>query len=408
MRTIHMALSRKLGLLMILVTAGMISAPLMAQTCNTSGPVTLTSQAQVASFQTDYGTPGCTIMTDDLRISGADITDLSPLGLTTVASPAKFVIDANTTLVTLNGLSLSSVYWLEINNNPALTSIDGLSTVTSAGGPVFVQNNAMLTNLDGLSGLSGLPGGALWLSDNSSLADLSGVSGITNTGGSLVILNNAVLANLNDLTNLVAVNGLTIMNNAALASISGLSSLTSAGTTGSVNIRNNPILANLTGLSGLTSVGGLVIDNNDALTDLNPLSGITNVGNSTALALLYNDGLTDITGLANVQGVGFEVDIIGNTSLSQCSILARLLDQVDDFAPGPGPGAAGIPDVGGDVIISGNLPGCNSVPEIVGGDPPPPPTGGPSIPVPSLGLYAQLLLILMTLLAGLVWYRHRL
>jgi hypothetical protein len=44
-----------------------------------------------------------------------------------------------------------------------------------------------------------------------------------------------------------------------------------------------------------------------------------------------------------------------------CSALNKLLDQVDDGDAGPGPGGAGIPDVGGNVTIKSNLPGCNSV-----------------------------------------------
>ncbi|MGB8634664.1 MAG: hypothetical protein WCD36_05205 [Rhodanobacteraceae bacterium] len=398
----------RLGLPIVLLVALGFCTPLAAQVCSTGGPVTLSSQAQVASFQADYGAPTCDTMSDDLTVSGADITDLSPLGLTTMITPARFVIDGNTSLVTLDGLSLTSVYWLQVSNNPAVTSINGLSTVVSAGGPVIIRNNALLTNVNGLSGLSSLPGGALQLADNTSLADLGGVSGITSTGGSLVIQNNAALTNLNALTNLTGVNGLVIMDNAALASISGLSSLTSTGATGSVNIRNNPNLASLTGLSGLTSVGGLVISNNDALTDLDPLIGITSVGNSTSLALLNNDSLVDITGLANVEGVGFQVEISGNTSLSQCSILARLLDQVDDFAPGPGPGVAGIPDVGDDVIIGGNLSGCNSVPEIVGAPPPPPPPGMQSVAVPALASWTRLALVLMILGAGLIGFRREL
>jgi hypothetical protein len=53
-----------------------------------------------------------------------------------------------------------------------------------------------------------------------------------------------------------------------------------------------------------------------------------------------------------------------------CYALAPLLDAVDDALPGPGPGAAGIPDVGGDVTISNNLPGCNSVAQILAVRPP--------------------------------------
>lgn len=64
--------------------------------------------------------------------------------------------------------------------------------------------------------------------------------------------------------------------------------------------------------------------------------------------------------------VGSDVDITLNPALENCSGLNALLDDVDDGAPGPGPGTAGIPDVGGDVTLSGNLTGCNSVDEVNG------------------------------------------
>jgi hypothetical protein len=60
------------------------------------------------------------------------------------------------------------------------------------------------------------------------------------------------------------------------------------------------------------------------------------------------------------------VQIVENAALSDCSALERLLDFIDDAAPGPGPNGQGIPDVGGSVSIDANLPGCNSVEEIVG------------------------------------------
>ena len=381
MKELRSTVSRQPGAT-ILAAALLLSAPLLAQVCDTSGPVSLSTQAQVASFQTDYGP--CDTMSNDLVISGADISDLSPLGLTSFVqlSPASadFRVHDNPSLHTLDGLGLTHVNWLEIKNNPQLTSIAGLSTVTSAdpASAVVISNNPLLISVDGLAGLSSL--GGLILQDNASLADLSGTSAITSIDGiegSLVIANNDALTDLDDLNNLGAVNGLAIVDNAMLSSISGLSNLTDAGMSsgspfglgGTVTIERNPSLASLAGLSGLSAVaGGLSIVDNDALTDLDPLAGIAAVGDAGSSAVLdisENDSLTDITGLANVQGVTFAVAVQFNISLRHCSILARLLDQVDDFAPGPGPGAAGVPDVGGDVILNGNLPGCNSIGEVM-------------------------------------------
>lgn len=360
MRTIKLEISRNLAKVFMLVCGVLAGSNIFAQVCSTD-PITLSSQADVVGFQAAYGP--CNTITANLTISGNDIVDLSPLGLTTVAVPAHLVIQANPQLANLDGLALTSFYWLEVNNNATLTDIDALSTVGSASGPVFVQSNPLLTNVDGLSGLSSI-GGALWLQNNASLSDLSGLSAVTSTGGSLVIWNNDALANLDALANVVSVNGMVINDNGMLTSISGLANL--GPTSGAVYIRSNPALASLQGLSGLTSVGGLVIDSNASLTNLDALIGLAHIGNITSLALFNNTALTDISGLANVEGVGFNVEVTGNTALTDCSILERLLDDFDDFDPGPGPGTAGIPDVGDDVTIELNAEGCNSLEDIVG------------------------------------------
>jgi hypothetical protein len=105
------------------------------------------------------------------------------------------------------------------------------------------------------------------------------------------------------------------------------------------------------GLSALTSVAGsemadqrfLHIENNAALTNLDGLSAVTSVG---------------------IQGSGNAVVLInGNDALFDCRGMLRLLDQWDDAEPGPGGGI--IPDVGGEVILGGNLVGCNSIDEIL-------------------------------------------
>ena len=69
--------------LTILILIAMIfSAPASAQDC-TPDDITLSSQAEVDNFQVNHGP--CDTVTGDLKISGNDIVDLSPLSaLTTV------------------------------------------------------------------------------------------------------------------------------------------------------------------------------------------------------------------------------------------------------------------------------------------------------------------------------------
>ncbi len=357
-------MKRRLGQWLVLISLALCSSPLLAVNCMPDS-IALSSQADVDNFQAVHG-PGCDSIVTQLTISGVSITDLTPLsGLTIGARASKILIDG-TSLASLEGLSaLSSVYWLEINNNNLLSNIDALSNLVSVGGPLFINGNPLLGNVNGLAGLTVMSGGALFLENNASLADLSGISGVTSIGASLVVKNNDALTNLDDLIGLshVAAN-INISDNDALTDMSGLSGLVEFNA--ALYMRNNSMLASIGSLPNLTDIGGLVIWNNNALINLDGLSGVTTIGNQTSLAISYNDVLTNINALVGLVSVGFEVEIIDNPALGQCSSLKTLLDQVDDALSGPGPGEAGIPDVADNVTISGNLAGCNSIDDIVG------------------------------------------
>jgi hypothetical protein len=81
-----------------------------------------------------------------------------------------------------------------------------------------------------------------------------------------------------------------------------------------------------------------------------------------------NTSLTSLAPLAGLQEVWGLLWVTGNTSLTDCSALRKILDDVDDGPPGPGPKNPGDPpDVADmeDVDISGNGPGCGSIEEIL-------------------------------------------
>lgn len=203
--------------------------------------------------------------------------------------------------------------------------LDGLSGLTEVGSSLYIQNNPLLGNVTGLSALTHV-GRNLWVQNNDSLTGLDGLSALTTVNHLLAIFENDVLTH-----------------------IDGLAALTVVG--GSLVIRDNPLLSNLDGLSAVTSVAGaenadqrfLHIENNPALTNLDGLSAVTNLG---------------------IRGIGWTVLLIKrNQALSQCNGIWRLIDQWDDAEPGPG--GSLLPDVAGDVIISDNLPACNSIEEIL-------------------------------------------
>lgn len=106
-----------------------------------SGDKLLRSQAQVNAFPA-----GCTQYNGNIRIEGADITDLSPLtNLQRINGNFQILFNAN--LASLAGLSsLTSVAGeLLIQGNGALTSLAGLEKLTRIGGRLAIINNATLT-----------------------------------------------------------------------------------------------------------------------------------------------------------------------------------------------------------------------------------------------------------------------
>lgn len=156
------------SLLLSLLLTGPLS--LSAQVYN--GSLTLGSQAAVDAFS-------YTEITENLTISGSDITNL-------------------------NGLSSLAVVGggLKISGNDLLTNLDGLSGLTLTGTRaalipngafLLITDNAALTNLDGLSSLDPVVVVEFEISNNDELMNLDGLSGFTRPIGLVTIKNNAKL-----------------------------------------------------------------------------------------------------------------------------------------------------------------------------------------------------------------------
>ena len=320
----------------------------VAQFCNPMD-IRLSSQLEVDNFQADNG-PCDTIGT--LTVRGEDITSLTGLsGLTRVAGTL-LEISGNNRLENLDGLeSLTAVAGdLIITDNNVLTNIDGLSSLSMVTiDPVYkieILRNAALRNLDGLSSLTGLEG-ALIIHLNDSLSNIHGLSNLEEVGAILHIAANHALADLNGLENLTSVGALGIVNNASLADISGLSSLKTVVIW--FEISWNPMLDSLDGLSAFTSVGA-------------------SFPASENLQIQYNKTLKNLDGLSALQSVQGLI-LENNPLLADCQGIVRLVDPIDDYVPGPGPGVAGIPDIGTRAIIQNNSEKCNSVNAILGDAP---------------------------------------
>src|SRR5258706_7002770 len=212
-----------------------------------SGNITLSSQAQIDAFP---AARGCTEITGTLTISGNDITNLDSLYF----------------LKKIDGD-------LQISNNPNLTSMKGLSSLTyvgaGGGGPypgLHITYNPKLPDLDGLNKLAFIAG-MLEISNNDTLTNVDGLSLLASIGApfpsyqSLIITNNPALTSLSGLRSITSLRGiLRIVNNASLPNLDGLESLTRIASAQGENtflaITGNASLTNIDGLSALAEVSG--------------------------------------------------------------------------------------------------------------------------------------------------------
>ena len=134
------------------------------------GNLTLSTQAQVDAFPVNY--PGCSNLSVNLTIQGADITNL----------------DGLSGLVTIDGILL-------IQYSHALVDITGLMNITTITRELQFEECHALTSLDGLQNLTSL--GKLELQGMDALTDISQLSGLTTITDDLHINDCDALTNLN-------------------------------------------------------------------------------------------------------------------------------------------------------------------------------------------------------------------
>ena len=148
-----------------------------------------------------------------------------------------------------------------------------------------------------------------------------------------------------------------------------------------LTVANSTDITNIDALANLTSVGGdLYIYENAALTNLGGLANLTSVGDELYIGI--NTALANIDGLAKLTSVGGFLNIANNTALTNCQGIAPVLGWPN------GPPAD---SVVGDITISRNATGCNSVDEILASYSPPAATPVPVGPIWLLGMMAGLL-----------------
>lgn len=160
----------------------------------------------------------------------------------------------------------------------AITSLNGLSNITSITGALEIREVPALLTLSGLENLETV-GTDLIIREVSGLSNLEALSSLTAVGGEFTVRSCPDLTDLDGVENLTTVGlGLIIRDCAALVSIEGLSGVTFVGEI--LEVVENPILTSLSGLEAVATIvggdeGALVIEENSLLTSLEGLGSAT-------------------------------------------------------------------------------------------------------------------------------------
>jgi len=238
-----------------------------------TGDVQLLTQQEVEDFGVNNYSAiiGRLLIGDMNNPTPASIVSLEPLGaLTTVSSSLR--IEDNTALTNIDGLNnIIEVGNLILEDNTVLTNVNGLSGLTATGG-FYITRNPLLTSIEGLSNLTYVE--YLYINVNESLTTLNGLQNLTTINESLEISRTA-LTNIDALSNVTTLEyDLVIVYNEYLTNIEGLKNLSFVGE--DINIERNSLLTNLDGLIGLTTVvGDFYIYDNNALLNADGLSNLT-------------------------------------------------------------------------------------------------------------------------------------
>ena len=286
----------------------------------------ISRQGQIDSFPINY--PNCTAIEGNVEIiDNWDDIDIRNL-------------DGLNTITQIGGS-------LEIRQCGLLDSLSGLNNLTAIGGDLIIFNNNDINNLSGLDGIYNI-GGAIRIEGNTYLTSLKGIGNINFIKDDLVITGTGILTNLSGLENIDSIGGDLILHwHEDLVSLSGLNGLKFLG--GKFLVTSAFNLKSFTGLDSLTEIGGdLVISGCYDIYDLTGLDNINSIAGD--LRITYNPNLIELNGLYNLKSSSIEnLKIENNTKLSDCAIKS-----ICDYLVAPG----------GEIEISGNAPGCNSLEEV--------------------------------------------
>ncbi len=262
----------------------------------------------------------------------------------------------------INGFPPSTIGGdLKISDNPSLSTLNSLETISSIGGNVEIVDNAQLSfchitpicdhltsggtatisgnlgdcldlptvtalcdgdcpvgdlvfnsqaEVDAFIGCSKVTGSVTIYSTDLSdpITDLSPLDPVEEITGTLWITDNSHLTNISAFPNLTSLFQFNVFNNSNLCCFELLGPLNN----GLINFNNNPDLTEITGFPNLEIADWLLLVNNPLLADISGFSGLKQV---VTQLNLDNLGITDVSGLASLETVTDFLLVIDNSVL---------------------------------------------------------------------------------------------
>ena len=225
-------------------------------------------------------------------------------GLNNLDFSSSLMIHDNQSLQNIDGLeSLNQIaqrIW--IYDNPSLVSLEGLLGLDTIGainsyGGITIRNNDLLVNLSGLDSIKYMT--KLYVEENDALTSIQGFPKYAQQTNWIRIAHNNSLQNLEGLEGINYLYGLFIISNPALENLNALADLDSIGGSKFVIDSCNALL-NLNGLQNLTFCGGeLELFRCDSLNDISDLQGLTYLPEGFGLSNLPS--LSSLEGLQNIE-----------------------------------------------------------------------------------------------------------
>ncbi|WP_196889318.1 T9SS type A sorting domain-containing protein [Aureivirga sp. CE67] len=221
-------------------------------------------------------------------------------------------------------------------DNPNITNLNGLSSLTKIRGTLFISNMSNLTSLQGLNNLTTIVAddtgfSEVHISYLSKIKDMQGLNNLTSVQGTLRITHNDNLIDMDGLQNLTTLNS-------------------------ALEIANNDKLLFLTGLENINYLGagrisGIGIYYNPSLVSISQFNSPNAFSDARFLHVHHNNNLIEVTGFQNAHGLQV-FNLTNNPKLDVCSGFCRLTENTSGYIQ---------------LMINSNKRDCNNLNQIRSG-----------------------------------------